>query len=172
MVGLKPISQKDAAWLYNVVTDNAERLMNYFPVTVKQVSSLDAARSAIVQYEYQWQQNEFRVYVIKQQLTSVGLLFIKHIDTGHSKCELAYFIDKEYEGQGIVTEAIRKSLQVAFDELKLNKVFCKVDIANLGSCRVAEKAGLLQEGIMRQDFKLPDGSFVDVVYYGIVKEEV
>ena len=170
MIGLKPISVQDASWLHSVIIRNIDRLVNYFPVTVRQVSSLVTAQNTIADYEHQWQQNKFRVYVIKQQLTSVGLLFIKHIDTNHSKCELAYFIDKDFEGQGIVTEAIKKSQQIAFEELGLNKVFCKVDIANLASCKAAEKAGLVQEGILRQEYKMSDGSFVDVVYYGIVKE--
>lgn len=168
MVGLKPISKQDAPWLYEVITKNINRLVNYFPVTVKQVTSLNTAQAAIANYEYQWLQNDSRVYVIKQQLSSVGLLYIRYIDTRHSKCELAYFIDHPFEGQGIVAEAIAKSYQIIFDELGLNKAFCKIDVANIASQKVAEKAGFIKEGVMRQDFKMSDGTFVDVAYYGKV----
>lgn len=169
MVGLKPISIQDAEWLYQVITNNLDSLKDYFGVTVKQVTCHNSAKNTITQYENWWQNNQFRVYVIKKELTSVGLLYIKHIDTRHQKCELAYFIDKQYQGQGIATTAIKKGIAIAFDELKLNKVFCKIDTVNTASCRVAEKSGMVKEGVLHQEFKMSDGSFVDVAYYGIVK---
>jgi RimJ/RimL family protein N-acetyltransferase len=47
----------------------------------------------------------------------------KHRALTYNKAELAYWLSRKYQRQGIMTEAGRRVLQFAFDELKLHKLF-------------------------------------------------
>ena len=69
-------------------------------------------------------------------------------------------------------ETARAVLRVdhAFIELGLHRVEALVMADNLASCRVLEKAGLLREGVLK-DFAHKDGSFRDVCFYGLTRQD-
>jgi len=99
-----------------------------------------------------------------------GAIFLKNFDFTIPKCELGYFIDKEYEGKGVTSKATTKIVRYCFDNLKLNKIFLRAAATNFPSKKVAEKNGFITEGILRKDFKTEAGELIDVVYYGLLKE--
>lgn len=171
MVILVPISVEDNEWLYKLIVDNLSRLKDYFPQTVGKVTSAGTALTTIANYQEAWKSYQYRVYVLKYNDERVGILFIKQMDSRHAKCELAYFIDKNFEGKGICTQAINYACTIAFDELYMNKVYCKVDVNNIASRRVAQKAGFVEEGILKQEFRMNDDSFADIVYLGRLKTD-
>ena len=78
--------------------------------------------------------------------------------------------EPEYWGAGIATETTKLLLQYAFEELNLNKVIGQVIIDNVGSWKVAEKAGFVFEGISREDFYV-DGKYKDVKNYSYLKKD-
>jgi ribosomal-protein-alanine N-acetyltransferase len=59
--------------------------------------------------------------------------------------EIAYMIAKEYQGQGLATEAAQAILQYGFEELALSRLICLTDPANLASQKVAQKVGMTLE---------------------------
>ncbi len=48
----------------------------------------------------------------------------------------------------------------------MERVYARVDPENVGSRRVLENCGFLEEGVLRNDFRLPDGKLIDLVIYG------
>ena len=59
---------------------------------------------------------------------------------------LGYFVDEAVNGRGYATEAVRRTVRFAFDELRLHRVQAAVVPRNAGSVRVLEKAGFREEG--------------------------
>jgi ribosomal-protein-serine acetyltransferase len=49
----------------------------------------------------------------------IGIIFIKNINWRIPEYELGYFIDKAYEGQGIMTKIIDKAFKYCFEKLKM-----------------------------------------------------
>ncbi|GAE34749.1 GNAT family N-acetyltransferase [Halalkalibacter akibai] len=84
---------------------------------------------------------------------------------------MAYWVGKKYWGNGYATEAAKAVLEFAFYEKNYNKVFARCFLSNTASGRVIEKSGIKKEGILRQHVK-KDNEFIDLVYYGILKNEV
>lgn len=82
--------------------------------------------------------------------------------------EIGYFIDKEYWGRGIATEAVRQVEKICFKELKLTRLEIRMNTLNCPSERVAIKAGYVKEGTFRKAFK-HKGKFVDDFVYAKVK---
>lgn len=64
--------------------------------------------------------------------------------------EIGYFIDREYQGKGIATEAVGQLEKFGFERLDLQRIVILMDIRNLASERVAQKCRYEKEGIMKR----------------------
>lgn len=59
--------------------------------------------------------------------------------------EIAYMIAKEYQGQGLATEAAQAILHYGFEKLNLSRLICLMDPKNIASQKVAQKIGMTLE---------------------------
>lgn len=84
--------------------------------------------------------------------------------------EIGYTLNKNYGGNGYMTEAGKLITALAFEVLELEKVFAMHDILNPASGEVMKRIGMQPEGILRRH-KVFKGCSCDMAYYGILKEE-
>lgn len=63
---------------------------------------------------------------------------------------VGYFVDEAHEGRGLVTEAARAAIRLAFEHLGATGVTIRCDATNTRSRRVAERCGLHLESIARR----------------------
>ena len=131
----------DAKALFEMVNRNKERLVDYFPISVGSMGDKNLTEEYISEKMNQTEAREAFTFIIIDKSVSkpIGMLFIKSLDWRIPKAELAYYIDKEYEGKGIISKALNNVIEFAFNVLKLNKLFLRVAPDNKGSRRVAEK---------------------------------
>lgn len=97
---------------------------------------------------------------------AIGLTIQKH----NQRAEMGYWIGVAYWNRGYMSEAARRVLHYAFEDLKLNRVYASHFPRNPASGRVMQKVGMTYEGTLRQHFirwTEPE----DLVYYGILKSE-
>jgi ribosomal-protein-alanine N-acetyltransferase len=73
-----------------------------------------------------------------------------------------------YNGQGIVTEAIKLVLEYGFEILNMHSIEAIIDPNNLASERVLQKNGFVKEAHLIEN-ELWDGKFLDTVIYSILK---
>lgn len=85
--------------------------------------------------------------------------------------ELGYSLSEEYWKRGIMTEAAKRVIRYAFEELKLDILMIKTGDANVRSQRVIEKCGFTYEGTLRRAYLLYDGSIREVRCHSMLKEE-
>lgn len=107
--------------------------------------------------------------VEKESNSLIGIINIKQT-LAYKRGELGYWVGRPYWGKGYGTEAARAVVGFGFKELGLNKVFAGAFADNPGSWRIMEKVGMKHEGTWRQH-AMRDGRFVDLVYYGVLREE-
>ncbi len=88
----------------------------------------------------------------------------------HHNAELGIWIDTAYHGKGIAQEACRAVIAFGFRSLALNKIFAMMFRHNQAVQRLMQRLGMRYEGCRRQHLKKGD-SFMDIVDYGILKEE-
>lgn len=174
MINIRHIKAEDKDAFYHLVQNNKERLADYFPITIEKAATPEIAAASINMYNMLLQQNELYTLMLEtqddQQL--IGIIFIKNIDQKTKKCELGYFIDKDAEGKGMMSFAVKNALDMAFNKLNLNKVYCRIDVDNARSNNIMLKNGFKLEGVLRQDFCKSDGNLVDLNYYGLLKNDV
>ncbi len=82
--------------------------------------------------------------------------------------EIGFFVDHDYWGRGIATNAVRQLEWLGFNELELERIEMLMDPRNSASERVAVKCGFQKEGLIRNVVKI-DGNFYDALLYAKVK---
>lgn len=90
--------------------------------------------------------------------------------SGQEKCraEIGYVIGSKYWGKGIATKAVKIVISTIFLEWpNLERLEALVDVDNIGSQRVMEKAGFTKEGVLRK-FCLMKGKPRDMVMYSFI----
>ena len=98
---------------------------------------------------------------------SVGL----HLRDGPNRtAEIGYCLRRDLWRQGIVHEASRALLEVAFNRLGLHRVIATCDARKTGSYGVMEKLGMRREGLLRQDRQIK-GAWRDTLLYSVLAEE-
>lgn len=72
-----------------------------------------------------------------------GLKFLTEPINGHVNChDLGYRLLPKFWGMGIATEASRASLDLAFNQMGLQKVYAGALPENVASCTVLQKIGM------------------------------
>ncbi len=72
---------------------------------------------------------------------SIGLMFNSDLAKSEDECELGYWIGFPHWGRGLIPEASRELIRYAFENLKVNRVWCGYSDGNEKSKRVQEKLG-------------------------------
>lgn len=148
---LKP---KDALHLNKLLVSNTERFKLYLPVTLSENRTFASSKSYIVKrIELMASKVEY-TFTIKDTLTKniVGLIILKAIDWDKNKGEFAYCIDKSYEKNGWMSEAILAVSKFAFQELKLETLQIISHKSNLASIKVAEKSNFVWIKTLKNEF--------------------
>ena len=167
---IRPICIEDAENYYLFVDQNKDRLSKYFPKTLNANIDITSTMAHILDRLRLTENKAFFTFVILDNLSNkiVGTVFLKDIDWTIPKGELGFFIDRAYEGKGIISKAVSIISNHCFQSMGLNKVFMRIAEDNVSSRRVAEKNEFKVEGILRKDFKTSEGKLIDVMYYGLI----
>lgn len=125
----------------------------------------------ISSHQENWSLGEAAQFAITLRETGelVGCIGVS-ITKAHRRGDLGYWIGKAFWNQGIATESVRAVIAFGFEELGLNKVAARYMSINPASGRVLAKAGMSEEGCLRQEF-FKDGEFLDLVLYGITRDQ-
>ena len=101
----------------------------------------------------------------------VGNCGFFEIDSRSRSAEVGIFIgDKSCWNQGYGTEVMQLLLQLGFGTLNLNRIFLRVDAENLGGIRAYQKAGFVQEALLRQS-AFREGKYSDELIMSVLRSE-
>ncbi len=168
-IKLKLLMPQDSKDFFQLMEKNKSHLAHFMP-RMRENNSIESTTKVIQIFLKQVSDNNgFRAGILYED-TLVGIIGFKYIDWINFKTEIMYWVDKDYLGKGITTQCVKKLMDIAFNEYKLNKVIIKSSVDNKASIRIAEKCGLILEGTCKSDELLLDG-YTDICYYGITKED-
>lgn len=83
---------------------------------------------------------------------------------------VGYSIDESYTGRGIATEAVGLVVAFGFEKIQLHRIEAYVSPRNTGSVRVLEKAGFMNEGLLKEFLHI-NGVWEDHFHYAILEKE-
>lgn len=84
--------------------------------------------------------------------------------------EVTYALAFSHWGNGITAEALKAVISFLFEKVGVNRIEAGHDINNPNSGKVMTKAGMRQEGVLRQAGKNNSGIF-DLVMYSILRKD-
>lgn len=107
---------------------------------------------------------------LKENGPIVGQVNLHAINGAMKNAEIGYHMDEAHYGKGYATEMVGAWIEQVFRETGIRKLIAFVAEENLASCRVVEKLGFRQEGLLREHY-LIQGQPVNEVVYGLLKRE-
>ncbi len=108
--------------------------------------------------------------ILKENKKMIGTCGFTRIDEQNGTAEIGYVINPQYWGAGIATEAAKKVLQFAFEEMNINRVEARFLFGNEASLKVMNKIGMKFEGYIRESLFVK-GKYRTVGVSSILKRE-
>jgi RimJ/RimL family protein N-acetyltransferase len=103
---------------------------------------------------------------------AVGSTRFLDIAPEHGRLEIGWtWIAPTHQRTATNTEAKLLQLGYAFDELGANRVALKTDERNVRSQEAITRLGAVREGVLREQFRMPDGFMRSSVYFSILAAE-
>jgi ribosomal-protein-alanine N-acetyltransferase len=143
--------------------------MKYIPRPL--VKTIDDALEHIAMIDAKIEGNEGINWAItyKDNPKLVGIIGHYRIKPEHFRAEIGYMILPEYNGQGIVSEAVKEVVEYGFEVMKLHSIEAIIDPENYGSEKVLQKSGFIKEAHFKEN-EFFEGGFLDSVIYSILNK--
>ncbi|HFI2692622.1 TPA: GNAT family N-acetyltransferase [Streptococcus suis] len=143
---LRPWSETDAADLFSQASHPEVGPAAGWPVHQSVEESREIIKTVL-------SQPETYALVLKetgQVIGSIGLMLGKQggLDLPDSEAELGYWLGQGFWGQGLVPEASQVLLDYGFNQLALDKIWCRSFAGNTKSLRVQEKLGFVYQYLL------------------------
>ena len=106
-------------------------------------------------------------FAIEHENEFVGCIDVKRAEWLNGNCEIGYWTMPEHRGRGFMSQALELLSKWVLLGQDFVRVEVRVAVENHASQRVAEKAGLIQEGVARQAGRVHGGR-VDLIIYSMV----
>ena len=94
-------------------------------------------------------------------------LFSQFIRGPLQQCQLGYGLDRREQGQGVMTEALRRAIEVVFQEMAIHRIQASYSPSNLRSARLLTRLGFTVEGYSRA-YMFIDGAWRDHVHTALL----
>ena len=109
--------------------------------------------------------------VHKKNQVAIGSMGCVSFSVRNESCEVGYCLARAYWNQGLATEVLKALLTELFENVGVHRVYARFVVANPGSGKVMEKAGMVYEGIQKEAHKLHNGAFSDLGVYSLLKQQ-
>lgn len=100
----------------------------------------------------------------------IGSLALLHIDKEHFKAEIGYWLHKEYQGKGTMTQCLQRLINYVYRTSDINRLYMQIPTANSASISLAERLDFRHEGTLRADAFI-NGKMIDMKIYGLLRSE-
>lgn len=142
-------------------------------VTWEAHESIEDARAFINWNLERYNKGEIGEWAIELKETRriIGSIGFVELDTVNFCGTVGYALSKEYWAKGIMTEAVKRVIRFALEEMGLNRVEAVHIPENEASGKVMQKAGMLYEGLLRQRM-FAKGRFWDLKQYAVIKDDL
>ena len=169
---LRRCRPSDAEPVYEAVRESIEEVAPWM-AWCHPGYSLDDSRTWFDSRAEAWERGaEFDFVIVDESDNSLlGICGLNHINAEERFANLGYWVRTTRTRQGIATAAIPLIARFGFETLNLNRIEIVVATGNLPSQKVAEKAGALREGILRQRLVARE-QILDAVMFSLVPEDL
>jgi len=165
VITLHPYQVSDIASVFEAVRESISEMVEWMPWCHPDYS-IEESRTFIESQPDKWEKGEEYNFAISYNTGGLylGGCGLRIIDRNIGIANLGYWVRTSQTNKGIATAAALLLARFAFNELRLTRVEIAVAVDNQASLRVAEKAGAIKEGILRNKLTKYDNPCAAVMF--------
>lgn len=172
---LRPPTRDDLQTLRELTARNADHLRPWSPASPPHRNPLAPTelRAQIERQREEWLKDRTYAFLIehRDKHTLIGRMTLSQVVRGPLQgANLGYWIDREYQGNGLMTEAALKIVQFAFSSLQLHRIQAGTLPHNLASQKVLQKVGFRREGYAKNYLNIA-GRWQDHILFALTIED-
>lgn len=99
----------------------------------------------------------------------IGTICLWNLDEEYKLAEMGFELMPEYQGKGIMNEAVKLVLNYAFNSMKLKRIEGFTNEKNIRAFKLMEKAGFIRDLELEQEIKSNESDFGNMVAYKLEK---
>ena len=107
--------------------------------------------------------------VLKNDPKIIGIIGHYRIKPENFRAEIGYMLLPEFNGKGIISEAVKEVIDYGFNVMKLHSIEAIIDPENFGSEKVLQKNGFVKEAHLKEN-EFYEGRFLDTVIYSLLNK--
>ena len=169
---MRPYENGDGVPYFRLLHQNIDHLKEHVDEVVT-VENEEQAEIRIRELAADWVARTRFVMSVweKASKTMIGEIWIEPMKWDVPSLEIGWFLDKTHEGKGFATEAVKAGLTFLFEDMNAHKVQVKVRETNTKSFKLAERCGFVKEGLLRDNARIEEDTWVGLLCYGMLKQE-
>lgn len=149
----------DGKIINKAIRDSVTELRAWLPF-VQELPSVEEtevnARNAYINF---LKRDSFRFLIFhKHSNNFIGTTSLQSIDWDIPKCEIGYWINTRFSGNGYMIEAVKELTSFGLEHIKFRRIEIRCESTNLKSRSIPEKLGFVLEGTLRHEDLSADGS--------------
>jgi RimJ/RimL family protein N-acetyltransferase len=165
---LKPVEEKYAETIFKYRSDAiTNRYQGWIPKTIEDVYDFLKKISSEIDVPDTWVQF---VIIEKDSMQVIGDLGIHFLDEENKQAELGFTLDKNFQGKGYATEAVKEIINYLFNTLNKHRIIGSVDPRNTNSIKLLERLSFRKEAHFKESLFI-NGEWADDVIYALLKRE-
>lgn len=169
---LRTLDSSDTEDMLELYKRNAEFFQAFSPLRNEEFYTFEAQLNIIETNNMFMERGQKYSFGIFTKLNDklIGNITLSEIIHGPlQSCNIGYALDKEHNGFGYMTEAVKLLVDFAFNTLTLHRIEAGVMPRNIASATVLEKAGFQREGVARKNVMI-NGRWEDHQVFAIVAD--
>lgn len=111
------------------------------------------------------------VFTLRVEERFAGLIGFKSTDCLTLTTEIGYWMREEFQGRGIMTQAVRELCRLAFYDREMERVVIRCAVGNLPSNRIPQRLGFKLCCVEPHGEQLTGGQWTDLNVYALSKSE-
>ncbi|MFI9235348.1 GNAT family N-acetyltransferase [Streptomyces sp. NPDC053079] len=148
---LRPLEPWNAQEYLAHIDRSRDHIGRHIPLP-ERATDLASARAFLQSYADKKATDSGSLHGIWADGTLVGGVLFRSFDAAAGTCEVGCWLEESAVGRGLVTRAIRVLVDWAVDERGIHRVEWQASSANAESIKVAERLGMVREGVLRESY--------------------
>jgi ribosomal-protein-serine acetyltransferase len=167
---LRLLEESDADELFAVVDANREQLATWMPWARRDRAPEDTLPFIRATRKQIADNDGLQTTVVDPGGAIVGMVGMHRVDWADGRTSVGYWLARDAQGRGVMTEAVRAYVDYAFATLGLHRVVIEAAVENARSRAIPERLGFREEGVLREVERVGERMLDHVVYAMLVAD--
>lgn len=165
---IRPVSIDDKKAMFGYRSDaDTNKYQGWIPKTIQDVEVFIGKVADTLNIPETW----FQFVIIEQESnTLIGDIGIHFSDEESRQVEIGCTLNKDYQGKGYATEALREVIDYMVSVLNKHRITTSIDPLNDSSIRLVSRLGFRKEAHFIESLFL-NGAWVDDLVYALLAKE-